>query len=108
MIDTDPTNILHEAVENSRPLLALERVRVGAVVYNVPAPITEERSRFEGLRWMLQEANDRDKAEEYFSDKFARVLVETAEYTGKVVAKKHEHHRLCEQNRAYAHYRATK
>ena len=105
---TDPERILHKAVENARPLLALQRVRVGAVVYSVPAPITTERSIFEGIRWLMDEAKDRDRTEQRFYEKFADLLVDTAAYTGKVVAKKHEHHRVCEQNRAYAHYRSTK
>ena len=27
---------------------------------------------------------------------------------GRAIAKKYEHHKQCEQNRAYAHYRRTK
>ncbi len=104
---SDPVVILREAVENARPLIALQRVRVGAIVYSVPAPITRERSVFEAVRWLVTEARtNRDRKEQLFADKFAELLVDTANYTGKVVAKKHEHHRVCEQNRAYAHYRS--
>ncbi len=108
LIDVNPVKILNDAVENARPLLFLNQVRVGAVVYNVPAPITEDRSIFEGIRWIMEESYERDKAESRLYEKLADVLVDTAAYTGKVIARKHEHHRLCEQNRAYAHYRKGK
>ena len=39
--------------------------------------------------------------------KLAEVLVLTAEYTGPVVARKQEHHKICEQNRAYANFRSA-
>ena len=51
-----------------------------------------------------REARKRTK----FYQKFARLLIETAEGKGPVIAIKNEHHRVCEANRAYAHYRKTK
>jgi len=71
-------------------------------------PITTERSIFEGMRWMIQEVLGRDRSKQFFWERLAEVLVESAEYQGRVIAKKHEHHRMCEQNRAYAHYRKSK
>ncbi len=107
-IVTDPVKILEEAVENGRPILNLHKVRVGSVTYNVPVPITRKKSVFIGIKWILDEVNGRDKKAERFYQSLADVLVDTAAYTGKVINRKHEHHRVCEQNRAYARYRHLK
>jgi len=40
---TDPSTIILQAIENTRPIMLLERVKVGGVIYMVPAPITETR-----------------------------------------------------------------
>ena len=42
------------------------------------------------------------------ADGLAKELVDAYNLVGRAMAKKHEHHRQCEQNRAYAHYRRTK
>ena len=47
-ITTDPVQIIKKAIENARPLMRLEKVRVGSVEYQVPAPITQKRSEFDG------------------------------------------------------------
>ena len=40
---TDPTQIISQAIENAKPLMALQNVQVGSVMYNVPVPISESR-----------------------------------------------------------------
>merc|ERR1719457_125250 len=57
-VETDPTIIIKQAIENARPYLILEKVRVGGIQYRVPAPITETRSYMEGMRWIHQSARD--------------------------------------------------
>jgi ribosomal protein S7 len=37
------TENLAAAIENTRPVMQLEKVKVGSVVYMVPTPITEHR-----------------------------------------------------------------
>lgn len=55
---------------------------------------------------MTEAAADRPKKrEQRFDDKLAEIIVETAAFVGPVIAKKHEHHKICEQNRAYAGFR---
>ena len=48
-IATDPVQIIKKAIDNARPLMRLEKVRVGSVEYQVPAPITQKRSEFDGM-----------------------------------------------------------
>ena len=113
----DPKILLRMAVENARPLMNIIRKQVGGVVYTIPVAITQERSVFEGMRWIIKEAEDRPRVGiakrdglqiQTLAEKLAEVIVETSNYSGKVIAKKHEHHRICEQNRAYAHYAHSK
>ena len=46
--------IINDAVQNAKPLMALESVRVGAVTYTVPTPITEHFSTFKGIKWLIE------------------------------------------------------
>jgi small subunit ribosomal protein S7 len=108
----DPTLVIHRAVDNARPLMAIERVRVGAVTYSVPSPIREHRATFDALKWIIGVCRDRGdraaKKKTSFAEKMAQVLMETSDLKGPVIALKNEHHRVCEANKAYAHYRRSK
>ena len=110
-IERDPIKILNKAVENATPLLGLNDVKVGAVIYKVPTPLTESRQTFDAISWIIRAAQDRETdgnaPKVRLAKKLARVLVDTADYTGGIIALKHEHHRLCYANRAYANYRTT-
>ena len=46
----NPEELFHKALENARPLMGLEKVARGGVVYTVPVPITLKKSEFEGMR----------------------------------------------------------
>jgi len=132
-IELNPYVIIVTAIENCRPVMQLEKVKVGSVTYHVPTPITDTRSYFEAMRWLHQTGRwDRDaasadrvipnsfKPHEVTDPKFpqrprvtiadglAKELVDAYNMVGRAIAKKYEHHKQCEQNRAYAHYRRTK
>ena len=62
-IEVNPTEIIKTAIENARPVMNLEKVKVGSVTYFVPTPISERRSYFEGMRWIHQAAEDRDTSD---------------------------------------------
>ena len=121
---TDPTVIIAEAIENARPIMRLERVKVGAIQYMVPTPITERRSYFEGMRWIHLSARDERNNPRWIGrlknpdepvarstkieEALAKEILDAYAFTGKAINKKIEYHRICEQNRAFAHYRRTK
>jgi len=107
-ITTDPSEIIRRAIENARPLMKIEKVLVGSVEYQVPAPITKDRSEWTGMKWIVDAARDRDKSKSLFREKLAEVLLETASMTGRVINTKNEHHKTCELNRAFAHFRRGK
>lgn len=103
-IETNPLSILHLAVENCRPLLQLTPIKRGGSTYQVPIPITEKRSYFVAMRWLVEAAREKERTV-HFPEKIAWELLDAAAGTGKVIKKKQDLHKLCEANRAYAHYR---
>ncbi|CAH0397900.1 unnamed protein product [Chilo suppressalis] len=103
-IELNPKIILHKAVENCKPLLQLSPIKRGGITYQVPGPITEKRSLFLAIKWLLDATNDKDRTV-HFPEQFAWELLDAANNTGKVVKRKQDLHRQCEANRAYAHYR---
>ncbi|CAH1645523.1 unnamed protein product [Spodoptera littoralis] len=103
-IELDPKKILHQAIANSKPLLQLQPIKRGGITYQVPGPITEKRSLFLAIKWLLEATYEKERTV-HFPKQFAWELLDAANNTGKVVKKKQDLHRQCEANRAYAHYR---
>lgn len=103
-IETNPRAILHKAIENSRPLLQLTPIKRGGATYQVPIPITEKRSYFVAMKWLVEACREKERTV-HFPEKMAWELLDAASNTGRVIKKKQDLHKLCEANRAYAHYR---
>ena len=66
--------IIKGAIENCRPLMLLQKVKVGSVTYYVPVPVSESRSYFEAIRWI-------HKAGEYYTHLW---LVEIDKYSSLI------------------------
>ncbi|XP_063381122.1 small ribosomal subunit protein uS7m [Cydia fagiglandana] len=103
-IELSPKAILYKAIENAKPLLLLSPIKRGGITYQVPGPITEKRSLFLAIKWLLEATNEKERTV-HFPQAFAWELLDAANNTGKVVKRKQDLHRQCEANRAYAHYR---
>jgi len=103
-VECNPRTILHNAVENCRPLLQLTPIKRGGVKYQVPVPITEKYSYFMAMRWLVEAGREKERTV-HFPEKMAKELLDAARNEGRVVKKKQDLHRQCEANRAYAHYR---
>lgn len=103
-IETNPTKILRQAIENCRPLLKVTPIKRGGVKYDVPVPITEKTSYFMAMKWIVEAAREKERTV-HFPEKLAWELLDAAANQGRVVKKKQDLHRQCEANRAYAHYR---
>lgn len=100
----DPLELLVRAVENCRPILQVTRIKRGGVAYQVPVPVTEKKSYFLAMNWLLDAARDKEK-KVHLPEKLAWEIIDAAHGHGRVVKRKNDLHKLCEDNRAYAHYR---
>ncbi|XP_014261964.1 28S ribosomal protein S7, mitochondrial [Cimex lectularius] len=100
----DPLVIFHRAVENCKPLLKLTPIKRGGATYQVPVPITEKRSTFLAMNWLIEQGKA-DPKNGRFYDKLAQELLNASNNEGRVIKKKQDLHRQCEANKAYAHYR---
>lgn len=103
-IQTNPVQILHDAIENCRPMLNVTPIKRGGVRYQVPVPITEKHSYFRACKWMVEASREKERTI-HLPEKLAYELLDAASNQGRVVKRKQDLHRLCEANRAYAHYR---
>lgn len=103
-VETNPLTILHKAIANSRPLLNVTPIKRGGVKYQVPVPITEKHSYYLACKWIVEASREKEKRAK-LQDKMAYELLDAANNQGRVVKRKQDLHRLCEANRAYAHYR---
>eukprot|EP00099_Drosophila_melanogaster_P007668 NP_001260339.1 mitochondrial ribosomal protein S7, isoform B [Drosophila melanogaster] len=103
-INTNPETLLKQAVENCRPLLQVTAIKRGGVTYQVPVPITTKRSYFLAMKWLLEAAREKERKVS-LPEKLAWEILDAAHGQGRVIKRKDDLHRLCESNRAYAHYR---
>jgi len=102
--ECNPYKLLHKAVANARPLLYTTPVKRGGHTYQVPVPIRPNASLAIALKWLIDAGKEKEDEVRFFVQ-LAKEIVDTAEGVGKVVKRKQDLHRLCEANRAYAHYR---
>lgn len=104
-VELNPHVILRKAIENCQPVLTVQKVFRAGFEYRVPVPCSPKRSRFLAVRWIVEaaEATSQRKMRRYRG--LAIELLAAAANEGKAVAKKIDLHRVCEENRAYAHFR---
>ncbi|XP_038068330.1 28S ribosomal protein S7, mitochondrial-like [Patiria miniata] len=103
-IETDPRVIFYKAIENCKPLMGLAVVKKGGKNYQVPTPLDAPRQRFLAMKWILDECSTKP-LKVHMPEKLSSELLDAYNNTGKVVKRKHDLHKQCEANRAYAHFR---
>ncbi|KAI9586229.1 mitochondrial ribosomal protein S7 [Glossina fuscipes fuscipes] len=103
-IIVDPYALLFQAIENCRPLLNVTAIKRGGVTYQVPVPLTEKHSYFLSMKWLLEAAREKER-KIHLPEKLAWEILDAAHGQGRVMKRKNDLHKLCENNRAYAHYR---
>jgi small subunit ribosomal protein S7 len=103
-VETNPLTILHQAIENARPRLYVNGIKRGGVKYQVPVPITEKHSYFRACKWLVEASREKGSRDK-LPDVLAKELLDAANNVGRVIKRKQDLHKLCEANRAYAHYR---
>ncbi|XP_015177934.1 PREDICTED: 28S ribosomal protein S7, mitochondrial [Polistes dominula] len=106
-IELDPKVIFITAIENVTPILELKRHRRGGINYKIPVAISPHRAKFLAMNWLIQAAKTKEK-EVHFPEQLARELIDAFNKRGRVIMKKHDLHKECDANRAYAHFRWMK
>ncbi|XP_076633878.1 mitochondrial ribosomal protein S7 isoform X2 [Colletes latitarsis] len=103
-IELNPRLILIYAIENCKPILGLQNVKKGGITYQVPVPLSESRASFLSMNWLIKTSKEKDSTQS-FPEVLAKELIDAANNKGRIVKKKHDLHKQCEANRAYAHFR---
>lgn len=105
-IELDPAKVIRQAIENVQPVVITKSIKRGGATYQVPHPISAHYSEFLAKKWLIDTAKERPKPKvDRFPVAFAREILAAYYSEGKVIKKKHDMHKLCEANKAYAHYR---
>ncbi|KAK0400379.1 hypothetical protein QR680_003469 [Steinernema hermaphroditum] len=106
-IELNPFAVANKAILNSRPLMKLLGVTRGGTTYQVPFPIPEPEAEFRAMKTMRDVCRQKaKKGETSFADILATELLAASKNEGLTIQAKQELHKLCEANRAYAHYRS--
>jgi small subunit ribosomal protein S7 len=100
----NPWQIFHNAVNNAGPVLETMSIKRGGGTYQVPVPVKDKRRTFIAMKWILEASADKENKVTFFK-KLAYTILDAANDTGRVVKRKQDLHKVCEANRAYAHYR---
>ncbi|KAB7508079.1 28S ribosomal protein S7, mitochondrial [Armadillidium nasatum] len=103
-IECNPLVILKNAIENCTPMLTVKKVSRGGSVYQVPVPVQEKKAEYLSIKWMLEAARDKG-SRVHLPIKLSKELIDAHNGEGRVIKKKQDLHKLCEANRAYAHFR---
>lgn len=100
----DPVKVVHMAHENCKPVLMIKPVVRGGFKYKVPVPCEGNTQNFKAFKMIIDSAKEQNKKTPMYL-KLSKELLAAAENEGEAVRKKRELHRLCDSNRAYAHFR---
>ncbi|XP_071505345.1 small ribosomal subunit protein uS7m-like [Diadema antillarum] len=103
-VETNPRVIFTRAIENSMPSMGLVTIQRGGKNYQVPSPLKEKRQRFLAMKWILAEC-EKKPLKMHMPEKLSQELLDAFHNEGNVVKRKHDLHKMCEANRAYAHFR---
>lgn len=103
-IETNPLKIFHTAIENCKPIMKVTPIKRGGLTYQVPMPLSDSASLFRAMKWLIEAAKDKERTI-HFPEKLAWELLDAHRNQGRVVKRKIDLHRQCEENRAYVHYR---
>ena len=101
--NSNPLDVLQQALANVMPVLEVRPRRVGGATYQVPMEVSPRRQLSLALRWLVEAA--RARHERGMIDRLAGEILDAARNEGGAVKKHEDTHRMAEANKAYAHYR---
>ncbi|MBN2208612.1 MAG: 30S ribosomal protein S7 [Candidatus Coatesbacteria bacterium] len=99
----DPLEVLHKAMENTKPILEVKSRRVGGATYQVPVEVRSHRQTTLCVRWLIGFARKRDG--KTMQDKLAAELLDASQNRGGAVKRKEDMQKMAEANKAFVHYR---
>jgi small subunit ribosomal protein S7 len=102
-IDSNPVDILEQAIKSAAPLVMVRPRRVGGATYQVPVEVGESRGRSLAMRWLT--ASARARTGKSMEEKLAAELVDAIQGRGATIKKRSDLHKMAEANKAFAHYR---
>jgi len=102
-LDSDPVEVLEQAIGNATPLLIVKPRRVGGATYQVPVEVERDRGHSLAMRWIVASARARNGKS--MAEKLAAELIDAAQGQGATIKKRDNVHKMAEANRAFAHYR---
>lgn len=81
---------------------------LGGISYQVPSPVSEEESIFRAMKTIREVCRTKAKRGAiHFEEILAVEFLAASKNEGASVQAKQELHKLCEANRAFAHYRSS-
>ncbi|MDA0999735.1 MAG: 30S ribosomal protein S7 [bacterium] len=98
----DPLKVFKRAIDNVKPALEVRSRRVGGATYQVPVEVRPDRRTALSIRWMIQNARERDRR---ITLGLAAEIIDAANNTGGAVRVRENTHRMADANKAFAHYR---
>ncbi|VDP54832.1 unnamed protein product [Schistosoma margrebowiei] len=102
----NPATVIHEAVKNCTPLLLLQSVPRGGILYKVPAPpVSPSVATHTAVKFILDAARGKPRDQRIWIS-LANEFMVASQNQGKAVKYKVELHKQCEENRAYANFRS--
>ena len=93
--------VITEVFLEYRPLLSVISRRVGGTVYRIPARISLKQSYAILIRWLLGNANKRQKTERTIASKLANEFIDTLGEKSQTFKKREELHLLVLTNRPF-------
>jgi len=97
------SEILEQAIENVRPLVAVRPRRVGGATYQVPVEVDPVKGRSLAMRWVIDAF--RSRGGKSAEEKLTAELMDAYNKVGTAIKKREDTHKMAEANRAFSHYR---
>jgi len=102
-LESNPAEVLEQAIKNATPLLMVRPRRVGGATYQVPVEVGKDRGRSLATKWLI--TSTRARSGKSTEEKLAAELVDAIQGRGATIKKRSDLHRMAEANKAFVHYR---
>ena len=102
-IDSNPAEVLEQAIRSATPLLRVKPRRVGGATYQVPVEVERDQGRSLSKKMRVNSA--RARSGKYMEEKIAAELVDAIQDRGATMKRRSDLHKMAEANKAFVHYR---